>query len=96
MACPEAVGSVCNVGSDYPVSILELAKRVIAAVDPTPDKLKIEFVSYAKAYGDDFEDCRCRVPCLDKLRQLVGLTARLSLDDIIRELVAWKRQQLAK
>ena len=31
--CPAAVGGVCNVGSDQPVSILELAQRVIAAVE---------------------------------------------------------------
>jgi UDP-glucose 4-epimerase len=33
MACPAAVGGVCNIGSDQPVSILELAQRVIAAVE---------------------------------------------------------------
>ncbi len=32
MASPAAVGGVCNIGSDQPVSILELAQRVIAAV----------------------------------------------------------------
>ena len=47
--------------------------------------------TYAEAYGDDFEDCRRRVPDLTKLRRLTGLRARYGLDDIIRELVAWKR-----
>ncbi len=88
---PAAVGGVFNVGSDEPVSILELAQRVIAAVDPS---LKIEFISYAKAYGDDFEDCRRRVPDLTKIHGLTGLHARYRLDDIIRELVAWKRGEL--
>ena len=32
MAAPEAVGGVFNIGSDRPVSILELAQRVVAAV----------------------------------------------------------------
>ena len=45
MACPAAVGGVFNIGSDQPVSILELARRVIAAVDPS---LAIEFVSYRR------------------------------------------------
>ncbi len=91
MENPDAVGNVFNVGSDEPVSILELAERVIAAVDPS---LKIEFVSYAKAYGDDFEDCRRRVPDLTKIHRLTGLRARYRLDDIIRELIAWKRGEL--
>ena len=53
--------------------------------------LQIQFVSYAQAYGDDFEDCRRRVPDLSKVRRLTGLQARYTLDDIIRELVEWKR-----
>ena len=88
MDCPAAVGGVVNIGSDQPVSILDLARRVIAAVDPS---LAIEFISYARAYGEDFEDCRRRVPDLTKLRKLTGLRAQYGLDDIIRELVAWKR-----
>ncbi len=139
MQCPAAVGGVCNIGSDQPVSILELAQRVIAAVEergegrgergegssssaiplptadcrlptslgtevpsplpsplsPLPSPLRIEFQSYTEAYGADFEDCRRRVPDLSKLRRLTGVQARYGLDDIIRELVAWKRGQAA-
>ena len=91
MDCPAAVGGVFNIGSDQPVSILELARRVIAAVDPS---LAIEFISYAQAYSEDFEDCRRRVPDLTKLHNLTGLQAQYGLDDIIRELVEWKRRQM--
>jgi len=91
MENPDAVGNVFNVGSDEPVSILELAQRVIAAVNPS---LTIEFISYANAYGEDFEDCRRRVPDLTKIHRLTGLRARYHLDDVIRELVAWKRGDL--
>jgi UDP-glucose 4-epimerase len=89
MDCPAAVGGVVNIGSDQPVSILDLARQVIAAVDPS---LEVEFISYVQAYGEDFEDCRRRVPDLTKLRTLTGLQARYGLDNIIRELVAWKRK----
>jgi UDP-glucose 4-epimerase len=61
-------------------------------VDPS---LSIELVSYAKAYGEDFEDCRRRVPDLTKMRALVGLQCRHSLDEIIREVAAWKRARSA-
>ena len=112
VACPAAVGGVCNIGSDQPVSILELAKRVIVAVeetrepglgtsvpsaaDPSPlvSPLQIAFQTYAEAYDKDFEDCRRRVPDLTKLRELTGIRARYSLDDVVRELVAWKRSRL--
>ncbi len=92
MDSPAAVGGVCNIGSDQPISILDLAQRVIAAVDPS---LAIEFISYGQAYGEDFEDCRRRVPDLTKLRTLTGLRAQYGLDHIIRELVAWKREKKA-
>jgi UDP-glucose 4-epimerase len=89
VACPAATGEVFNVGSDQPVSILELARRVIAIVNPP---LPVELISYAAAYGADFEDCRRRVPDLTKMRSLTGLQCRYSLDDVIREVAAWKRE----
>ena len=70
MACPAAVGGVCNVGSDQPVSILELAQRVIAAVRDRRPVRRSHFQSYTDAYGSDFEDCRRRVPDLTKLHTL--------------------------
>ena len=90
MESPKAVGRVFNIGSDRPVSILELAQRVIRAVDPA---LEVEFVTYAEAYSEDFEDCRRRVPDLTKLRNLTGEYARYTLDDVIHEVVEWKRRQ---
>ncbi len=88
MEKPEAVGRPVNIGSDRPVSILELALRVIAAVDPG---LRIEHQSYARAYGAEFEDCRRRVPDLTLLRRLIGFEPQHDLDDVIRAVVDWKR-----
>ena len=90
MAEPQAVGRVLNIGSDQPVSILQLAQRVVEAVDPA---VAIEFISYAAAYGDDFEDCRRRVPDLTRLRSTIDWQPERALDDVIREVVQWKRQQ---
>ena len=90
MQCEKALGGVFNIGSDRPISILELAERVIAAVDPS---LQIEFVGYADAYCEDFEDCRRRVPDLARLRELLDFQLAYELDDVIREVIAWKRQQ---
>jgi UDP-glucose 4-epimerase len=88
MAAPAAVGRVFNVGSDQPVSILELAQRVVAMVNPG---LAIEFQSYAEAYSPDFEDVRSRVPDLTRLRETIDYRPQFSLDDVIRQVVAWKR-----
>ena len=66
------------------VEILELARRVVAAVDPT---LEIEFQSYHDAYDDDFEDVRSRVPVLEKLKRTIRYAPAYDLDRIIGELV---------
>ncbi len=85
---PRAVGEVFNLGSDQPISILDLAERVRAIANPAAS---IAFQSYADAFPPDFEDVRARVPCLDKLRGVIGPLPATPLDDIIREVVASKR-----
>jgi len=88
MDCPEAVGQVFNIGSDRPISILELAQKVADAVHPN---LNIDFESYEDAFGANFEDVRSRVPDLSKLRNTLGEQTVIELDEIIAELVALGR-----
>jgi UDP-glucose 4-epimerase len=85
---PAAAGGVFNIGSDRPVTILELAQRVIAAVDP---RVAIEFQSYAEAFSPDFEDVRARVPDLTKLRRTIDYRPRFDLDQMIAAVIADKR-----
>jgi UDP-glucose 4-epimerase len=92
MAEPRSVGEVFNVGSDVPVSMLELASRVLAEVDPT---LGVEFQSYRDAYSSDFADVRRRVPDLSKLRRTIDVRPQYDLDAIVRDVVAWKRAERA-
>jgi UDP-glucose 4-epimerase len=92
MQRPSALGRVFNIGSDQPISILELAQRVVGAVGP---QAPIKFQSYAEAYSPDFEDVRSRVPDLTRLRETIDFQPRHTLDDAIREVIAWKRQGLA-
>jgi UDP-glucose 4-epimerase len=87
MACPQAVGRVFNLGSDEPVTIRALAEAVARVVDPT---LGIQHIPYAQAYAAGFEDIRCRVPDLTRIRQTIGYRPHYTLDDVIREVVAWK------
>jgi len=91
MNTPAAVGRVFNIGSESPISILDLARKVIAAVDPSLD---VRFQSYEEAYSANFEDCRSRIPSLARLRSTIDYEPKYALDDIIREVVAWKRQAL--
>ena len=88
METDAAVAGVFNIGSDQPISILQLAKNVIAAVDP---KLDVVFQSYAEAYDQDFEDVRSRIPDLSRIRRTIRYRNEHQLDAIIREVVEQAR-----
>ncbi len=90
MDSPSAEGGVFNIGSDQPITILELARRVISQIDP---QLDVEFQSYGEAYTEDFEDVRQRVPILDRLRSTIDYRPRYDLDETIRQVIEWKRRQ---
>jgi len=82
-----AIGHVFNIGSDQPVSILELAQAVVSLAN---SKSALEFQSYAAAYDDDFEDIRRRVPDLTRLRKTIGYQPKYDLAAIIRDVIASK------
>ncbi|HEY7310329.1 MAG TPA: NAD-dependent epimerase/dehydratase family protein [Gemmataceae bacterium] len=88
MACSTAQGGVFNLGSDVPVTIRELAEAVVRLVDPN---LAIEHVSYEQAFRPGFEDIRCRIPDLTRVRQTIDYCPRWGLEDILRDVLAWKR-----
>jgi UDP-glucose 4-epimerase len=89
MRCPAAAGQVFNLGSDEAVSIRTLAERVVQLVDPS---LLIEHIPYAKAYAPGFEDIRARVPDLSRIKKTIGYEPGYALEDILREVIEWKRQ----
>lgn len=82
---PNAPGKVFNIGSDVPVSIRQLAERVIAL---TGSDSKIVYEPYHQAYGDDFEDVRRRVPDLGRLRNILNRAPQRDLDDILQNIIA--------
>lgn len=88
METKSAVGRVFNIGSDQPVSILELARRVIELSGSTST---IEFQTYADAYDEDFEDIRRRVPDLTRLRLTIGHVLDYDLNGIITKVIEFQR-----
>ena len=87
---PAAHGSVFNIGSDEPVSIRGLAQEIIRRVDP---QIRIEYLPYRDAYGDDFEDVRRRVPDVSKLATTLGRKPSMKLGEILDDIIHWKRSQ---
>lgn len=88
METPNATGKVFNIGSDRPWSIRQLAEAVIAQVDPS---VRIEYLPYSQAYGDDFEDVRRRVPDVTRLKQTIGFAPQMELGTILQDIIAWKQ-----
>ena len=84
MDAPPAVGGVFNVGADEPVTIRQLAERVVTRAKSTS---RIELQPYAQAYSPDFQDVRRRVPDLSRLHAMITARPKYRLDDIIDELV---------
>ncbi|MCA9084514.1 MAG: GDP-mannose 4,6-dehydratase [Planctomycetaceae bacterium] len=88
---PAAEGKVFNIGSDQAISVLDLAKLVTSKVNP---EVEIRFLPYRDAYGDDFEDVQRRVPNTDRLLNTIGQRPTMPLDQILDDIIAWKRQTM--
>jgi UDP-glucose 4-epimerase len=85
MTKPSTYGRIYNIGSDQPISILELAQTVLRIVG---GKSKIEYQTYSQAYDTDFEDIRRRVPDLTRIREAINYKPTQGLDDIVRDVWA--------
>lgn len=78
---PAARGEIFNIGGTEEVTILQLARRVIATLE---SKSKVDFVPYSEAYAPGFDDMRRRKPVVEKLKRVTGFCPQTSLDQIIR------------
>jgi UDP-glucose 4-epimerase len=100
-ACSAAVGQVFNVGATEEVTILELARRVLALVSrapaPTAEKLlkrgQIRLVPFEAAYESGFEDMLRRVPDTSRLTRATGWAPEIPLDSTLRRVIDTLRVQ---
>lgn len=90
MDTPEVNGDVFNIGSDHPVSIEDLARRII---ERTGSSSSIQYVPYAEAFGPGYEDMRHRAPCLKKIHAAIGYAPTTGLDAILDTVIADLRQR---
>ena len=86
MDSDKAVGEVFNVGNNQQISIMQLAKKVI---EITGSKSNIEKIAYEKAYPEGFEDMQRRVPDISKIKQVLGWSPEINLDQIIKDIAAF-------
>ncbi len=84
----EADQEVVNIGNRTEVSIMDLAvtiKRLAGSASP------IVKIPYDKVFPTGFEDVGRRVPDMTKAEALLGFMPRVSLEDGLRETIAWFR-----
>jgi len=82
-----AIGNVYNVGSSEPVTIIDLARRVI---EQTESQSRVRLVPYEEAYEPGFEELGDRVPDTGALRELTGWTPTLSVEEMINDVVGYE------
>jgi UDP-glucose 4-epimerase len=79
----KAIGQVFNVGNNQQISIMDLAKKVI---EITGSNSEIKKIPYSEAYPEGFEDMQRRVPDISKIRNILGWSPEIGLDQIIRDI----------
>jgi UDP-glucose 4-epimerase len=88
--CPAAVGEVVNVGSNEPITINDLAAKVLAI---TGSRSKTLHVSYEEAYGRPFDDMLIRVPDLTKIKRLIGYRPKYNLQQTLEHIVEYEKSR---
>jgi UDP-glucose 4-epimerase len=84
----DAVGRVFNVGAETPITIIELARRVI---ERTRTRAKVALVPYETAYDEGFEELGRRQPDITLVRGLTGWAPTRTVDDAIDDVIAHER-----
>lgn len=83
---PLAEGQIFNIGSDFEVSILDLAKIIVNKIG---SRSRIVHVDAKSIYGDGYEDITRRVPDVSKAAKLLDFRAKISIEEGIKRTIEW-------
>jgi nucleoside-diphosphate-sugar epimerase len=84
----EAVGEIFNIGDDREYTIRELAEHLIRIAG---SKSVIRYVPQETIYGSSYEDIPRRIPNVDRMTRMLGVTAKVPLDEGLRQTVEYFR-----
>jgi UDP-glucose 4-epimerase len=87
-----ASGQAYNIGNPSPITILQLAERVIARAGSSST---ITFIPYEDAYDEGFEELGRRRPDTTALEELLGWQPTRTLDEALDDVIAYQRAELA-
>lgn len=83
---PSAVGEIFNLGSNFEISIKDLAHKIKTM---TESSSPIKFIPYEEAFANGYEDLHYRVPNLDKIKSFVNYNPKFNLDATLRKIIAY-------
>jgi UDP-glucose 4-epimerase len=83
----QTIGEVYNIGNPFSISINDLANKIIKLSN---SRSQIIHISYADAYGDNFEDMERRFPNIEKISKF-GWSPTRDLDYMLFELINLNR-----
>jgi len=86
-------GRIFNIGTSRRISIRALAELVI---ERAGSRSGIEIIPYEKAYEPGFEDMLNRAPDCSAIRELCGWEPEIGLEQIIDDVIAFRRSKTAK
>lgn len=86
---PGAEGRVFNIGNTSETSVLRLAQLVRSMTNTSSE---ITLMPYRDYYGQSYEDTPRRVPDITRASTILGFRPTVSLEDGLRQTVAWCRQ----
>ena len=87
---PAANGEILNIGSTHEVTILDIA-RLIHRLSGAAGDAKIKFVPYASFTGKPYEDVRRRVPDVTRCERILGVKAKVGLEEGLLRTIEWQR-----
>lgn len=79
------MGEVYNIGTPDPITINELAQKIITLTNSTSE---IQYIPFEEVYGPNFDEPKHRAPDVSKLKNTLNYAPETDLDQIIRDVIA--------
>ena len=84
----EAYGEIFNIGQTEEISIKDLAELIIKTTNSNSEIVQI---THEEIFGTKFEDPMRRTPNIDKIVKFTGIKPSMGIEDMIKEIVAYKK-----
>ena len=81
-------GEIFNIGQTEEITIKDLAELIIRITNSNSEIIQ---KTHEEIFGSKFEDTMRRTPNIDKIVKLTGIKPSMGIEDMIKEIVAYKK-----